>query len=295
MSRRVHRYPSYRLHRQSGQAIVTLPDGFGGRKDFLLGPHGSPASEQEYRRRIAEWEAAGRCLVPPCTTKAGTDITICELTAAFWKHAKEHYRRLDGTPTNEINEVRQSLKPLLRLYGATPARDFGPLALEAVRNAMVNGSWLTDEEKEQRRKAGKRVDWCRSVINKRVERIRRLFRWAVEKELIPADKLEALRALRGLQRGRTNARESKRVKPVAAAWVEAALPFMSSQVQDMVLLQLHSGAQPVDTSVSAWTQEMANQNRLHDTIKSLNKGLKRLRFGADGTGEAVRWHSPAAS
>jgi hypothetical protein len=29
--------PSYRLHKQSGHAIGTLPDGFGGRKDLLLG------------------------------------------------------------------------------------------------------------------------------------------------------------------------------------------------------------------------------------------------------------------
>ena len=38
MSRRFS-VPSYRLHKQSGQAVVTLPDGLGGRRDVLLGPH----------------------------------------------------------------------------------------------------------------------------------------------------------------------------------------------------------------------------------------------------------------
>jgi hypothetical protein len=45
--------PSYRQH--SGQAIVTLPDGPGRRRDFLLGEFNSPASLEEYRRLINLW------------------------------------------------------------------------------------------------------------------------------------------------------------------------------------------------------------------------------------------------
>jgi hypothetical protein len=41
--------PSYRLHRQSGQAIVTLPDGLGGRRDVLLGPYGRLLSLGSFR------------------------------------------------------------------------------------------------------------------------------------------------------------------------------------------------------------------------------------------------------
>src|SRR5262245_18809066 len=52
--------PSYRRHKQSGQAIVTLTDGLGGRRDVLLGKHGSKESRVEYARIIAEWEANGR-------------------------------------------------------------------------------------------------------------------------------------------------------------------------------------------------------------------------------------------
>jgi len=47
--------PSYRLHKQSGQAIVTLNG-----RDVLLGAHGSAASKAEYDQRIAEWIANGR-------------------------------------------------------------------------------------------------------------------------------------------------------------------------------------------------------------------------------------------
>jgi hypothetical protein len=42
MSRQPH-VPSYRRHKATGQAIVTLPDGLGNRRDVLLGRHGTSA------------------------------------------------------------------------------------------------------------------------------------------------------------------------------------------------------------------------------------------------------------
>ncbi len=36
--------PTYRLHRQSGQGVVTLPDGLGSRRDVLLGSYGTRES-----------------------------------------------------------------------------------------------------------------------------------------------------------------------------------------------------------------------------------------------------------
>jgi hypothetical protein len=55
--------PSYRRHRQSGQAVVTLPDGLGRRKDILLGKYGTAVSRHEYARVVGEWEANGRRLL----------------------------------------------------------------------------------------------------------------------------------------------------------------------------------------------------------------------------------------
>ena len=44
MSRPRNAIPSYRLHKQSGQAIVTLTDAVGTRRDVLLGPCNTPES-----------------------------------------------------------------------------------------------------------------------------------------------------------------------------------------------------------------------------------------------------------
>src|SRR5262245_17234001 len=94
--------PSYRLHKQSGQAVVTLTDGLGGRRDVLLGRHGTAESRQEYARVIAEWEANGRRLT---AAKAVGSLSINELLLAFWQHAEQHYRDADGRPTDELENL----------------------------------------------------------------------------------------------------------------------------------------------------------------------------------------------
>ncbi len=50
-------------------AVVTLPDGQGGRKDIYHGVYGSPESCEEYARVIRAWDKASRFL--PYPVKAG--------------------------------------------------------------------------------------------------------------------------------------------------------------------------------------------------------------------------------
>src|SRR5207244_378183 len=105
--------PSYRKHKPTGQAVVTLNG-----KGCYLGRHGSKESKAEYDRLIAEWLASGRRVVD-----AGSALTVSELVLAFWPHVETHYRRPDGTPTGEVNDYKLSLRPLRELYGQTPAKD----------------------------------------------------------------------------------------------------------------------------------------------------------------------------
>ncbi len=89
--------PTYRLHKQSGQAVVILPDGFGGRRDILLGPHDSPESRQFYDRTIAEWMAKDRRLEPSANSKG---LSLNELILADWKHAEACYG-FEGSPRGD--------------------------------------------------------------------------------------------------------------------------------------------------------------------------------------------------
>ncbi len=77
--------PSYRLHKQSGQAIVSLSNGQGGRRDVLLGEYGTRKSREQYARVIAEWDANDRRLLPE---PLGGDLSVSELIDRFWPHVE---------------------------------------------------------------------------------------------------------------------------------------------------------------------------------------------------------------
>jgi hypothetical protein len=76
--------PTYRKHRPTGQAVVTITG-----RDHYLGPHGTKASKLEYDRLIGEWIAAGR----PTSTATATDITIAELVKRYKLHAEAYYAK----------------------------------------------------------------------------------------------------------------------------------------------------------------------------------------------------------
>jgi integrase len=217
-------FPSYRLHKPSGRAVVTLRIAGGGRRDVYLGAYDSPESRREYARVVAELAAAP--IPEQVATPAALDPTVDELLLAFWRHAEAHYRRADGTPTNEISEYRQAFRQVRALYGSGPAREFGPLALKAVRQRMVAAGW------------------SRRLVNARVGRVRRAFKWAASEELVPAAVPQALTTVGGLQRGRTAAPEREPVVPVDPGVVRATLPFLRPPVRGMVEVQLLTGMRP---------------------------------------------------
>jgi integrase len=90
---------------------------------------------------------------------------------------------------------------------------------------------------------------CRKVINQRIGKIVRVFRWATENELVPATTYQALKAVSGLRKGRSAARESEPVKPVPESHIVAIQPHVVPQVWAMIQLQLLSGMRPGEVTV----------------------------------------------
>src|SRR5262245_4077946 len=86
--------------------------------------------------------------------------------------------------------------------------------------------------------------WCRSCLNSQVDRVRRMFKWAVAEELVPGDRYPALQAVPGLKQGTPGVRESEPVRPVPGEVVEATLPFMPPPIRAMVQVQLLTGMRP---------------------------------------------------
>lgn len=267
--------PSYPSKPHKGQARVTIRLANGKRRDIYLGPFGSPESRVEYRRVLAELEASGGYYQDTQPNKPFSDLTVAEMLLRFWQHAEAHYRLADGSPSRELEHYHSSLKPVLELYGETLAREFGPLALKAVRECMVKAlqyhvrpvrsertkaRWVCqDKVKPEERLAqlqGK--EWCevdildkrlalsRKVINQRVDHIRRVWRWAASEELVPQAIYDALTTVTGIRRGQQGTRDKPAIKPVADDIVEKTLPFLMPPVRAMVQLQRLMGARATE-------------------------------------------------
>jgi integrase len=266
MNKRTPVTPSYHRHKASGQAVVRI-DGV----DHYLGKHGTPESRAEYDRLIAEWLANGRRLTPPAIATAG--LTVDELILAYWRWAERYYRNERGEPGQELDNMRNALKPLRRLYGHTQAAAFGPLALRAVQEDLAKSGL------------------SRGVVNARINRVRRVFKWGVSYQLIESSVYEALRAVPGLQRGRCEAWEAPPVRPVPDDDVNATLPHLPAPVRAMVELQRLTGYRPgevmvmraIDLNMSGpvWTYRPASHKNRH-------RGLDRVIFLGPQAQEVIK-------
>ena len=134
MPRRNSHVPAYRLHKPSGQARVII-----NREHIYLGKYGSPESREKYARLIAELTSEnGRLPDEVAASGLYPSVSINDLILAYWQFAKTYYVR-DGEPTKELACMREALRPVRQLYGHTNAADFGPKALKAVRQHMIEG------------------------------------------------------------------------------------------------------------------------------------------------------------
>ena len=237
--------PKYRKHRSSGQAVVTLNG-----RDFYLGPHGTNASKIQYDRLLGEWLQNSRN--PFCGAEDG--ITVVEVCARYFKFAKGNYLR-NGQCTGETPNIRIALRFLRQWYGKSPAAEFGPLALQALRKRMID------------------ANHSRNYVNSQVNRIKRMFKWAVAEGLVPPSVAQGLAAVVGLRLGRGGARETAPVLPVEDSIVEKTLPYMTTIVADMVRVQRLSGIRPaevcllrpydLDRGNEVWVYRPANHKTEH--------------------------------
>jgi hypothetical protein len=151
--------------RASGQACVII-DG----EHIYLGKCGTRRSWEKYHCVVAH-RLNGTCQSEPRRLPDDSrqpNPTVDEVILAYWRFAQGYYVK-NGKPTGETDNVRAALLPLRRLYGSTEAKHFGPDDLEVVRQSMID------------------ADLSRKVINGRVSRVKRMFRWASKKRFVPPE------------------------------------------------------------------------------------------------------------
>ncbi|WP_164103544.1 tyrosine-type recombinase/integrase [Candidatus Laterigemmans baculatus] len=238
--------PSYRLHKPTGRAVVTIGD-----RDIYIGEYGTEDSRRQYGLLLAGETAPKAKRDPEPSEQA---ITVVEVLAAFWNHAQSYYVK-NGEPTNELDALRLVIRDARTLYGREPAESFGPKKLKAVRQLWIDRGQ------------------ARPTVNKNQRRLTRIFRWAVAEELIPGAVLHSLTAVPGLKKGRCDLPEPPPIQPVPLEVVERTIPHLPPVIQDMIRFQLLTGARPgevctlrpgdVDRSTDVWEYRVEGHKTEH--------------------------------
>jgi integrase len=225
VSSRTQRTPKYRHYRPKNLGVVRL-DG----KDHYLGKHDSPESWEKYHQLLANWKRnAGLVAAPEPDPQSGF-IGISCVIETYINFATKYYAKNDPAG-KEVKCITYALEPLLQLFGLTDANQFGPKSLKMVREHMIG------------------LKWSRKLINARINLIKRCFKWAVAEELVSPTIMLGLQAVQGLRFGRSEARETEPVRPVADEHVDATLPYLSSVVAAMFRLQRITGMRVCEVTI----------------------------------------------
>jgi integrase len=115
--------------------------------------------------------------------------------------------------------------------------------------------------------------WARKSINRQVSRVLQIFGHGVRRGLVPVDVHLALKTVPALRRGKSQARETKPVRPVPQHDIEKTLPKLSAPVAALVRVQLLTGARSgelvimrpcdVDRSGKVWVYRPTTHKTAH--------------------------------
>ncbi|VTS04922.1 tyrosine-type recombinase/integrase [Tuwongella immobilis] len=218
--------PKYEHHLPTNTARVRVRDANGNRRDLSLGAFGSPASQQSYQKVLATLQRCGGIWPHERGSEALQDRTVAEILLAFLEYIQVRY-----ADSGELAVYRGLIVLLREQIPDLAVADFGPKRLKAIRQVMVERGW------------------CRKRVNRQTTRVKKIFKWATEEELIPGGIYEALRAVSELPPGTRGVKESKPREPAFEADLEAITPHLPPMVADLLRIQMLSAARPGEIRV----------------------------------------------
>jgi integrase len=244
-------------------AVTTLSG-----RDHYLGRWGEPDATEAYARLIQQWLAAGRRL--PEAVTPDEPISVNEVALRFIDHADRLYCARRGY-AKLMSRTKIPVRTLRERCGLLPARDFGPLALQQLRDVWVSEGL------------------CRTTINEYTATVQRLFTWAASVELVPGSVAHGLKCLRGLRRGETVAPEPRRVGPVDAVTVARTLRHLPAPLRVLVRLLWRTGMRcgeavqmttgNIDRRGAVWLfrpGQHKNEHREQDRVIALGPRCQRM-------------------
>jgi integrase len=204
--------PSYRLHKPSGQAVVSIQ-----RHDHYLGPWGSPESKAKYAKIIHQLQA-GEMIEPP------GGICVAEAVLGYLDWADQWYRDSEGRSTRQICRIKRALATLADLYGP------GRLALIGPREIRVClQKWVQE-------------GLSRQYSNALLVVLKTSLKAMARNGIYPAEQWVQVNLVEGLKLGRTIAPECPATTAVPEEDLRRTIEVLPQTLKDMVQLQLLTGA-----------------------------------------------------
>jgi integrase len=100
---------------------------------------------------------------------------------------------------------------------------------------------MTPEEQSMAQQKGHSVGWCRNVVNRRIARIKTMFKWAESEELVEASTYQALRTVSGFPSGMHGIRQTNSIEPASQEQVDKLLSHCNNTLASMIQLQWLAG------------------------------------------------------
>jgi len=205
--------PGYCHHKTSNRAYTRING-----KQIYLGDYDSKESRIKYAEIVADWSAGN-------LDKYGESVSISRLAVAYLKYAESYYTK-NGKQTSTVSRIRSALRTLVAIYGEMKADQFQPLHLEKLQEKYIE------------------LKLSRRTITTYVDIVRQAFRFGVTKGKVSASVWQSLLAVRHLQKGRTDAKEARGVKPVHPYDIIKTLRKLGPIPSVLVRLQYLTGMRP---------------------------------------------------
>lgn len=169
------------------------------------------------------------------TRPDGTPIfTVNDLCDRWIVHARDYYRRPDGSPSGRAYNQSPLVRDLRALFGRRPVEALTHPDMLALRARLVERGL------------------ARTTINSILSTVRGIFAWALDEALISAQAKAELTQVANLKAFRSAARETEPVRAVPDDAIERTCALLPESLADMVRVHRLTGMRPGEVCGLSW-------------------------------------------
>ena len=227
--------PKYRTRIVKGRTYAyTYAQG----RQISLGRHGSAESRERFAAVVRH---AGP---PPTEGPDATTLVVAELCEHYLESVKARVSRCE-IKSSALWLARTAIQTACEEHGYLLVDEFKSRALKAIQTRLTRTPCKVSAGRF--RDCPSPPPLSRTEINRRINEIRKIFRWGISEELVPAQIKLSHESVAGLRRG--SARETDPREPASVEDVRRVVDyFLNSSDQNhfglLVNFMLHTGCRP---------------------------------------------------